>query len=72
MDARVLVAGPRIDLLLRALPSDHYPVYADQDTVIVLWDGRGIANDGQLCKNNYAWFISPVVSCWPHASSWAV
>jgi hypothetical protein len=25
--------------------------------VIVLWDGHGIANDGQPCDNSYAWVI---------------
>jgi ketosteroid isomerase-like protein len=32
-------------------------VYADGDTVIVLWDGRGIAIDGQPYDNSYAWFM---------------
>jgi len=32
-------------------------VYADGDTVIVLWDGRGIANDGQPYENNYVWIM---------------
>ena len=32
-------------------------VHADGDTVIVLWDGRGIANDGQPYQNTYAWFM---------------
>lgn len=32
-------------------------VYADGDTVIVLWDGRGIANDSQPYENSYAWFM---------------
>ena len=32
-------------------------VYADGDTVIVLWDGRGIAIDGQPYENSYAWFM---------------
>lgn len=31
-------------------------VYADEDTVSVLWDGRGVANDGQPYENSYAWF----------------
>ena len=30
-------------------------VYADGDTVIVIWDGRGVANDGQPYENSYAW-----------------
>ena len=33
-------------------------VYADGDTVIVIWDGRGIANDGQPYENSYAWFMT--------------
>jgi ketosteroid isomerase-like protein len=32
-------------------------VHADGDTVIVLWDGRGIANDGLPYENTYAWFM---------------
>jgi ketosteroid isomerase-like protein len=32
-------------------------VYADGDTVIVLWDGHGVANDGQPYENSYAWFM---------------
>jgi hypothetical protein len=32
-------------------------VHADGDTVIVLWDGRGIADDGQPYENSYAWIM---------------
>jgi hypothetical protein len=32
-------------------------VYADGDTVIVIWDGRGIASDGQPYQNSYAWIM---------------
>ncbi len=32
-------------------------VHADGDTVIVLWDGRGTANDGEPYENSYAWFM---------------
>ena len=32
-------------------------VHADGDTVIVVWDGRGIANDGRPYENSYAWFM---------------
>jgi hypothetical protein len=32
-------------------------VHADGDTVIVLWDGRGTANDGKPYENSYAWFM---------------
>jgi len=33
-------------------------VYADGDTVIVIWDGHGIANDGQPYENSYAWVMT--------------
>ena len=32
-------------------------IYADSDTVIVVGDGRGIANDGQPDENSYAWIM---------------
>lgn len=32
-------------------------VYGDGDTVIALFDGRGIANDGKEYANSYAWFL---------------
>jgi uncharacterized protein len=32
-------------------------IHADGDTVIVLWDGRGVANDGRPYANSYAWFM---------------
>ena len=32
-------------------------VHADGDTVIVIWDGRGTANDGQLYENSYVWIM---------------
>lgn len=32
-------------------------IHADGETVIVLWDGRGIATDGQPYENSYAWFM---------------
>lgn len=32
-------------------------VYADDDTVIVIWDGRGIASDGHSYENSYAWIM---------------
>jgi uncharacterized protein len=39
-------------------PTRIRSVHADGDTVIVLWDGRGIANDGQPYENSYAWFMT--------------
>ena len=38
-------------------PTTIRSVHADGDTVIVVWDGRGIANDGQPYENSYAWFM---------------
>jgi uncharacterized protein len=32
-------------------------IYQDGDTVIVLWDGEGVASDGLAYKNTYAWFM---------------
>ena len=32
-------------------------VYSDDDTVVVIWDGRGIANDGRPYENSYAWIM---------------
>lgn len=32
-------------------------MYADGDTVIVFFDARGIARDGQPYANTYAWFL---------------
>ena len=32
-------------------------VLADGDTVVVVWDGRGVANDGQPYENSYAWIM---------------
>jgi ketosteroid isomerase-like protein len=38
-------------------PTTIRSVHADGDTVIVLWDGRGVATDGQPYENSYAWFM---------------
>jgi ketosteroid isomerase-like protein len=32
-------------------------IHADGDTVIVLWDSHGVANDGHPYENSYAWFM---------------
>jgi len=32
-------------------------IHADGDTVVVVWNGRGIANDGQPYENSYAWVM---------------
>jgi ketosteroid isomerase-like protein len=33
-------------------------IYADGDTVVVLWDGEGTRPDGKPYENTYAWFMS--------------
>jgi uncharacterized protein len=32
-------------------------VHADGDAVVVVWDGRGVANDGKAYANSYAWVM---------------
>jgi len=32
-------------------------IHADGDTVIVVWDGHGVANDGTSYENSYAWIM---------------
>jgi uncharacterized protein len=49
--ARHARAHAQADLTLTA--SCERRVYADGDTVIVVWDGRGIATDGLPCENSY-------------------
>jgi ketosteroid isomerase-like protein len=39
-------------------PTHVRSIHADGDTVIVLWDGRGIAIDGRPYENSYAWFMA--------------
>ena len=41
----------------RFRPATIRSIHADGDTVIVLWDGRGVANDGRVYENSYAWFL---------------
>ena len=38
-------------------PVDIRSVHADGDTVIVMFDGRGVASDGIVYENTYAWFL---------------
>jgi hypothetical protein len=39
----------------RSARSPFRGVFSDDDTVVVIWDGRGIANGGQPYQNSYAW-----------------
>jgi len=38
-------------------PTTIRSVIADGDTVVVIWDGRGVANDGVPYINSYAWIL---------------
>jgi ketosteroid isomerase-like protein len=50
--------GARFAAGERFRPTTIRSVHADGDTVIVLWDGEGVANDGAPYKNSYAWFMA--------------
>jgi uncharacterized protein len=49
--------GARFSAGERFRPVTIRSIHADGDTVIVLWDGRGTANDGRPYENTYAWFM---------------
>ena len=38
-------------------PTRIRSITADGDTVVVVWDGRGVANDGRAYENSYAWIM---------------
>jgi uncharacterized protein len=38
-------------------PATIRSITAEDDTVIVVWDGRGVANDGKAYANSYAWIM---------------
>jgi ketosteroid isomerase-like protein len=38
-------------------PTNIRSVTADGDTVVVIWDGGGVANDGEPYTNSYAWIM---------------
>ncbi len=49
--------GARFSAAQPFRPSTIRSVHADGDTVVVVWDGRGIANDGVPYENCYAWVM---------------
>ncbi len=49
--------GERLARGERFRPVNIRSVLADGDTVAVVWDGRGVANDGQPYENSYAWIM---------------
>lgn len=50
--------GARFTASERFRPTMIRSIVADDDTVVVLWDGREIANDGQPYENSFAWFMT--------------
>jgi ketosteroid isomerase-like protein len=42
----------------RFRPRRIHGVYTDSDTVIVHFDGAGVANDGQAYSNSYLWLLT--------------
>jgi uncharacterized protein len=38
-------------------PTTIRSIVADGDTVVVVWDGHGVANDGRSYENSYAWIM---------------
>jgi uncharacterized protein len=50
--------GARFAAGERFRPVTIRSIHADGDAVIVLWNGRGIANDGRAYENSYAWFLT--------------
>jgi ketosteroid isomerase-like protein len=49
--------GARFATGERFRPVTVRSIHADADTVIVVWDGRGVANDGRPYENSYAWIM---------------
>ncbi len=56
VDQVLLPFGKRFQERFR--PVSVRGLYADGDTVVVLWDGEGIALDGLPYRNAYAWFLT--------------
>ncbi len=49
--------GARFSHGERFRPVTIRSITADSDTVVVVWDGEGIANDRQQYRNSYAWIM---------------
>ena len=49
--------GARFSAGERFRPVTIRSIHADGDTVVVLWDGHGVANDGNPYRNSYAWIM---------------
>ncbi len=51
--ARFSASDPFRPVAIRAVYTDE-----EQDTVIVVWDGRGTTTAGTVYENTYAWFMT--------------
>lgn len=51
------VIGPFNARMKEGLKPTIRNIYADGDTVIVFFDGHGVARDGTPYDNTYAWFL---------------
>jgi uncharacterized protein len=49
--------GARFAKGRRFRPTATRTIIADGDTVAVVWDGAGVANDGVVYSNSYAWIL---------------
>jgi uncharacterized protein len=50
--------GARFDPTQPFRPVNVRAIYADGDTVVVLWDGEGTTRVGTTYRNTYAWFLT--------------
>jgi ketosteroid isomerase-like protein len=57
VDEVLVPFGARFNVGERFRPTTIRSITAEGDTVVVVWDGRGIANDGQPYTNSYAWIM---------------
>jgi ketosteroid isomerase-like protein len=57
IDAVLAPFGARFAEGERFRPVTIHAIVADADTVVVVWDGHGVANDGRPYDNTYAWIM---------------
>ncbi len=57
IDEVLVPFGARFDQGERFRPTTIRSITAEDDMVVVVWDGRGVANDGQPYANSYAWIM---------------
>jgi ketosteroid isomerase-like protein len=57
IDEVLIPFGARFANGERFRPVTIRAIIADGDTVVVVWDGRGVANDGRPYANSYGWIM---------------